>query len=74
MINDQATRIPDWLVLGPWRTNGRLTRSPVATLPARIWSEVIPGGGRRTVRSLAARLLGARLPVSVTNGLWWWQR
>lgn len=48
------------LILAPWRTNCRVTRELVAALPARIWPEAIPGGGRRTVRSVAVHLHNAR--------------
>lgn len=48
------------LILEPWRTNCRVTRGLIAALPARIWEEAIPGGGRRTVRAVAVHLHNAR--------------
>src|SRR5262245_44429060 len=48
------------LILAPWRTNCRVTRSLVAQLPRQIWAEPIPGMPRRTIRMVAAHLHNAR--------------
>jgi uncharacterized damage-inducible protein DinB len=56
-------------ILGSWRTNALVTQQFVAQLPAEIWSAVIPGMPRRTVRSIAAHLHNARSRWLRTLGL-----
>lgn len=48
------------LILEPWRTNCRITRLLVGSLPPAIWSEALPGLPRRTVRMVAAHFHNAR--------------
>ena len=52
--------LPAEYFIGPWRTNCRVTRLLVASLPQSIWAETIPGLPRRTVRMVAAHLHNAR--------------
>ena len=48
------------LILEPWRTNCRITRLLVGSLPPTIWAEALPGLPRRTVRMVAAHFHNAR--------------
>lgn len=48
------------LILEPWRTNCRITRLLVSSLPPAIWAEPLPGLPRRTVRMVAAHFHNAR--------------
>jgi uncharacterized damage-inducible protein DinB len=55
-----ASMPTDDLLVGPWRTNCRVTRTLISQLPANIWGQVIPGMPRRTIRMVAAHLHNAR--------------
>ena len=59
------------LLLTPWRTHCRVTRSFIAQLPAAIWAQPIPGMPRRTVRMLAAHLHNTRSRWIKTLGVPW---
>lgn len=59
------------MILAPWRTNCRVTRSLVARLPLAIWDETIPGVPRRTIRMVAAHFHNARSRWIQTLGVPW---
>lgn len=61
----------DVLILGPWRTNCRVTRELIAALPQSIWSQRMPGMPRRTIRMVAAHLHNARSRWIQTLGVPW---
>ena len=48
------------LILEPWRTNCRITRLLVGSLPPKLWAELVPGLPRRTVRMVAAHFHNSR--------------
>jgi len=50
----------DEIILPAWETNARITRLFLASLPAAIWDEVIPGAPRRTLRMIAGHIHNAR--------------
>lgn len=66
-----GTPSADDLLLGPWRTNCRVTRELVSQLPAGIWGLAIPGMPRRTIRMVAAHLHNARSRWIKTLGVPW---
>jgi uncharacterized damage-inducible protein DinB len=66
-----ATASTGHLLLDPWRTNCRVTRSLIAHLPPAIWAQPIPGMPRRTIRMLAAHLHNARSRWIKTLGVPW---
>ena len=61
----------DLLILGPWRTNCRITRELIAALPPSLWPQRFPGMPRRTFRMLAAHLHNARSRWIKTLGEPW---
>lgn len=62
-------------LIDAWRTNNRVTVYLIENLPAELWSQIVPGSPRRTVRSIAAhihntrcmwiKMIGARHGISV---------
>ncbi len=50
----------DEIILPAWATNARVTREFLASLPAAVWDETIPGSPRRTPRMLAGHIHNAR--------------
>jgi uncharacterized damage-inducible protein DinB len=66
-----ATLSTEELLIAPWRTNCRVTRSLIAHLPPSIWAQSIPGTPRRTIRMLAAHLHNARSRWIKTLGVPW---
>lgn len=48
------------LIVEPWRTNCRITRLLVGSLPPTVWAEPLPGLPRRTVRMVAAHFHNSR--------------
>jgi len=43
-----------------WRTSNRVTTYLVERLPAGLWSQLVPGAPRRSVRTIAAHLHNSR--------------
>jgi uncharacterized damage-inducible protein DinB len=54
--------IPDLrdTILNTWRTNNRVTVFLVEHLPPGLWTSVVPGAPRRTIRMIAGHLHNAR--------------
>lgn len=48
------------IILSAWQTNARVTILCVASLPAKIWDQPIPGAPRRTPRMIAGHIHNAR--------------
>jgi uncharacterized damage-inducible protein DinB len=48
------------MLLAAWRTNSRVTIELVQHLSPAVWNSALPGGGRRTVRTVAAHLHNSR--------------
>jgi uncharacterized damage-inducible protein DinB len=71
MMPTAATLSTEQLLIAPWHTNCRVTRSLIEHLPAAIWAEPIPGTPRRTVRMVAAHLHNARSRWIKTLGVPW---
>lgn len=57
------------LVLPAWRTNCRITRLLISSIPPKLWPEPIPGMPRRTVRMVAAHLHNSRSSWIKTLGV-----
>ena len=47
-------------LVAAWRTNNRVTTYLVERLPLELWSKVVPGSPRRTVRMILAHLHNCR--------------
>ncbi len=47
-------------LIAAWRTNNRVTTYLVENLPPALWSEVVPGSPRQTLRMIAAHIHNAR--------------
>ena len=47
-------------VVATWKTNNRVTAFLFENLPAELWSTVVPGMPRRTVRMIAGHIHNAR--------------
>jgi uncharacterized damage-inducible protein DinB len=47
-------------LVGPWRTNNRVTIELIERLPADLWNVAPPGVPQRTIRAVAAHLHNAR--------------
>ena len=47
-------------LIDAWLTNHRVTVYLIENLPKELWSQIVPGSPRRTVRSIAAHLHNAR--------------
>jgi uncharacterized damage-inducible protein DinB len=47
-------------VVATWKTNNRVTAFLFENLPAEVWSTVVPGMPRRTVRMIAGHIHNAR--------------
>lgn len=47
-------------VVATWRTNDRVTAFLFEHLPAALWTMPVPGGSRRTVRTIAGHIHNAR--------------
>src|SRR5438270_11201000 len=48
------------MLLAAWRTNNRVTVFLVEHLPHELWTAVVPGAPRRTVRMIAGHIHNAR--------------
>src|SRR5690349_16815407 len=47
-------------LIAAWRTNNRVTTFLIENLPAELWSEIVPGVPRRSVRNIVAHIHNAR--------------
>src|SRR3954462_8712914 len=54
--------IPDLrdTILDTWRTSNRVTVFLLEQLPSELWSAVVPGAPRRTIRMIAGHMHNAR--------------
>jgi hypothetical protein len=60
-------------LLAAWHTNNLVTIRFIERLPPTLWNVAVPGVPRRTIRAIAARQTGHRLPVTTTSALWQWK-
>lgn len=55
-------------LLAAWRTNDRVTRQLIQSLPSALWNLAVPGSPRRTIRAIGAHIHNSRCSWVKTLG------